>query len=140
MKKLICFISSFVLCSLFLFGCAPSEYREVAKQANEIFEEDYNNDKVIFEAKATSEAVVVTLEYQSYKNLEEYQDDIDDIFSEDLLINEYAIMQVYSVVYSELEHNGKLIIQMETRNGDVLYQFEYNDMNSFRENKIDNVH
>ena len=116
------------------------ENREVAKQANEIFEEDYNNDKVIFEAKATSEAVVVTLEYQSYKNLEEYQDDIDDIFSEDLLINEYAIMQVYSVVYSELEHNGKLIIQMETRNGDVLYQFEYNDMNSFRENKIDNVH
>ena len=140
MKKILYFISSFMLCGLVLFGCAPSEYKEIANEANEIFEDDCNNNKSELEAKAKSEGIVVTFTYKNHKNKESYLEEVEDTLTGDAFSNEVILMRVYQIIYTQLGYEDKLIVEIETKNGDLLYQFEYDSYDSFREEKVDNVH
>lgn len=138
MKKLICLFTSFMVCALFLVGCAPKEYKEIANQANEIFEDDYNSDDTEFKAKATSDGIFIIFTYNDYKDIESYIEDIK-CFGSERLKTEFILGSAHQLIYSELGFRDRVIVQIEAKNGDVLYQYEYDNYDSFREEKINNI-
>lgn len=141
MRKLLNLVLAFITCGLCLFACAPSEYRGFAKEANEIFEEDFNSDEVTLKAKAKSEGIIVTFTYEEYKDLEAYIENNGKSSMCDNFKNELIVLNIRGVIYTDLGYRDKLIVNIEAENGDLLYQFEVDSYDSFiKELKIDNVH